>query len=78
MPRYFLNIIDHDETIADPDGSEFATFALAQAEALRSVRELVASRILQGRSLDHMRINVCDGEGLVLGTITAQEVVKFD
>lgn len=77
MPRYFLNIYN-DGDVPDEEGIEADDLDAAKSEAIRGARSLMADHVIEGRpiTLSH-RIEVEDGHGQVLATITFGEVVTI-
>jgi hypothetical protein len=78
MPRYHLNI--HDDAVAlDEDGAEFADLAAAREAAVGGAREMMAARLMGGKpiTLSH-RIEITNGEGVVLATLPFGEMVTIE
>ncbi len=48
MTRYFLHLVDGDDLICDPEGSDLPSIAAAREQALLSARELLAEAIKRG------------------------------
>lgn len=48
MTRYFLHLVDGDDVICDPEGSELPSIAAAREQALLSAREILAEAIKIG------------------------------
>ena len=73
MPCYFFNI-RNDLDADDPEGTELPDGAAARKHALGAARDLVCASIHErgGVNLDH-RIEVADGQGTVLFSVTFRE-----
>lgn len=67
--RYFLDIRDGKTLIRDPDGTEFPTLDAAQAEALKTVRKLLADGIRSGLDMWTKRLEVSDRAGMILAVL---------
>jgi hypothetical protein len=48
MTRYFLHVVDGDDVIYDPEGSDLLDIAAAREQALLSAREMLAEAIKAG------------------------------
>jgi len=48
MARYFLHLVDGDDVICDPEGSDLPSIAAAREQALLSAREILAEAIKLG------------------------------
>jgi hypothetical protein len=48
MARYFLHLVDGDDVICDPEGSDLPSIAAAREQALLSAREILAEAIKSG------------------------------
>lgn len=48
MTRYFLHLVDGDDVICDPEGSDLPGIAAAREQALLSAREILAEAIKRG------------------------------
>lgn len=78
MARYHLHLFN-DIDIVDEEGREFADLSAAEAEAVRSARDVIADHILGGRPicLRH-RMEITDAEGAIVKVIAFQDVVRFE
>jgi len=76
MGTFYLDIIDRDQRVDDPDGQEFPSVEAATEEARLSAREMVASDLREGRPLGlHRLIEVRDELGAVAARITFTEAM---
>lgn len=75
MPHFRFHVVN-DIDAPDDEGQDLDSLALAHLRAIDSARELAAAAVRQGRlNLTH-RIDVEDGEGQVLLTVTFAEAVE--
>lgn len=49
MARYFLHLVDGDDVIGDPEGSDLPDIHAAREQALLSAREILAEAIKLGK-----------------------------
>jgi len=76
MPRYYFHLHDDGEAL-DEEGREFADTDAARAEAIRSVRDLMAEDVKQGKlTLSHW-IGVHDQSGHRVFSVRFREAVEF-
>ncbi len=50
MAKYYLHLVDGDDVICDPEGSDLPSIAAAREHALLSAREILAEAIKRKRS----------------------------
>ncbi|MGW9231247.1 DUF6894 family protein [Pseudorhizobium sp. NPDC055634] len=74
--RYFFHIRDHGETILDEEGDEFDHPEDAAASAVQAVQELASARIKDGLVIDDQRLDLCDENGVLLLSLSFQDVVR--
>lgn len=76
MPRYFLNIRDHDTLIADPDGDDVADLGEARALALAIIRDILERPGTYGRAdiWNHRSFEITDEIGNLVLTIAFSTV----
>jgi hypothetical protein len=74
MPRFFLNIREGNERIADVDGADY----LSIAEAVLSARELMANSILAGRNPGGSRFEIGDDSGHIVLIMPFEEAIGSD
>ena len=68
--RYHFNLREGAEIIPDKEGSEFASFAAARAEARASLLDIVGDDIRSGQPATNWRVEIADREGKVIDTIS--------
>ena len=68
--RYHFHLRDGAEVIPDEEGSEFATFAAARAEARASLLDLVKDDIRSGQPAINWRVEIADRQGKVIDSIS--------
>ena len=73
--RFFLHMRDGDEFIEDLEGIECGDLAMAHAEAVQGVREILAERLRQGKVIDGQKIEIHDESGHVLESFLFRDVV---
>ena len=77
MPRFFFHIYN-DEITHDEEGRELPDLEAARELALESARELVCESVHQGHlNLDH-RIEVADGSGEIVITLTFRDAFTIE
>ena len=67
--RYHFNLRDETDVIPDEEGSEFATFEAARAEARASLLDMVGDDIRSGKPAIDWRIEIADREGRLIDSI---------
>ncbi len=75
MMRYFFNIRDGDQLIRDDEGMRCEDMEAARFEARCSARDLIAQEIAGGRLPDGRKIEITDGDGAVMETVTLRDVL---
>ena len=76
MARYFFHVRDKGgDAIRDREGQELPNLDAARAEAVSSNREMLGERILHGGMIGPHQIEIADGTGEVLATITVTDVL---
>lgn len=66
MPRYFFNIVDRKGTISDPEGLDLSNIGAAKAEALQSIKEMMAATVTSNGSIVDREFHVTDETGHVV------------
>lgn len=61
----------------DPEGAEFQDVETARAEAVRSARELLSQRVLNGEEIDGQSFELTDESGAVVDTVKFLEVLRL-
>jgi hypothetical protein len=75
MARFYLHIVDGDQTIEDLEGAEFSGPDAARDEALISIREVIGHEILSGQGLRLDRSIVIESDGVTTGQILFAEAL---
>ena len=78
MPTFFFHLRDGGELIEDPDGSDLPDLDAARAEAIAGAREAVAEGVRAGKPVLGRSVEIADGAGRVLATVTARDVLGPD
>jgi len=68
--RYHFNLRDGTDVIPDDEGSEFATFSAARAEARASLLDLVKDDLRSGRPAINWHIEIADRQGRLIDSIS--------
>ena len=74
MPRYFFNVYD-DVVAADEEGTELPNLQAARLHAIAGARDLIATQVRHGYLVRSHWIDVVDGEGAVVLSVTFREAV---
>jgi hypothetical protein len=69
VPRFYLDVLDGDQVIEDPDGMDFADLDMAIAEAVAGARDLVAHGIMQNEDVSGQSFLMRDGQGETVATV---------
>lgn len=77
MIRLYFNIRDGDRLSRDPEGAEFLDVETARAEAVRSARELLSQRVLNGEEIDGQSFELTDESGAVVDTVKFRDVLRL-
>lgn len=77
MPRFFFNIRNGDELIADPDGTDLPDLDAAVEEALNDARELLSEIVKLGNLVDGQAFEIADETGKVVRTVSFKDAVRF-
>jgi hypothetical protein len=76
MPWYFFHVLHRNSDKAlDQEGVKLKDCESAQAEAILSLRELVADAIRQGSRATDLGIEIVDEGGEVLSVVNASEII---
>jgi hypothetical protein len=68
MSLYYLHIVDDDDVVLDPDGSDHPNLEAARDEAIDGARQLISDAVRHGSPLRmhrFFRINDADGKTLL-------------
>jgi hypothetical protein len=79
MARYFFDMRDGDELIADEEGVEFLTIDAVQHEAAHALSDMARDEVrLTGNGpARHMAIEVRDGDGPVMHATFSFEIKRL-
>jgi hypothetical protein len=77
MPRYFFHLYNDVDTM-DEEGRTFPDLAAAHANAVKEAREMMLETVAEGRINFSHRIDIEDGTGAVVGTVTFGEAVTVE
>jgi hypothetical protein len=69
MPRFYLNVVDHGETLRDDEGIDLPDIEAARHEAREAIREILADAIRANQEISTVKIEITDGAGSVLETV---------
>jgi len=75
VPRFYLDVLDGDQVLPDPDGIDFADLQTALAEVAKGARDLVASGIRQNQDVSGQSFIIRDGTGAVVATIPFRQTL---
>ena len=77
MPRYYFHLYN-DVDALDPEGAEFPDLAAALTHGQSEVRTMMAAMVREkGQIVLSHRIDIADGDGSVLGTVTFADAVTI-
>jgi len=76
VPRFYLDVLDGDQVIEDPDGMDFADLDMAIAEAVAGARDLVAHGIMQNEDVSGQSFLMRDGQGETVATVPFRETLR--
>jgi hypothetical protein len=75
MPRFYLDVLDGDRVIEDPEGIDFANLDTAIAEAAAGARDLVAHGIMQNEDVSGQVFRIRDGKGGAVATVPFRDTL---
>jgi hypothetical protein len=76
MPWHFFHVLHgNGDKALDQEGVKLKDCEIAQAEAILSLRELVADAIRQGSRATDLGIEIVDEDGEVLSVVNASEII---
>jgi hypothetical protein len=76
VPRFYLDVLDGDQVIEDPDGIDFANLEAAISEATAGARDLVAHGIMQNEDVSGQSFLMRDGQGETVATVPFRETLR--
>lgn len=77
MARYHLHLHDRTGFVEDPEGLELADVNQARVQALKAARSIIKQDVDDGWVDLTGRIEVADGDGAVLLTLSFKEAVRL-
>ena len=75
VPRFYLDVLDSDQVIQDPEGIDFADRETAIAEAVAGARDLVAHGIMQNEDVSGQSFLIRDGKGETVATVPFRDAL---
>ena len=75
MPRFYLDILDDNQVIQDPEGIDFADRDTAIAEAVAGARDLVAHGIMQNEDVSGQSFLIRDSHGETVATLPFRDTL---
>jgi len=75
VPRFYLDVLDSDQVIQDPEGINFANLQTALAEAAAGARDLVAHGIMQNEDVSGHIFLIRDEQGEVVATVPFRDAL---
>ena len=66
MSHLYFHIREGNELIEDLEGAEYTSLGQAHNVAVKSAREIMAARIIAGKSPDHCNFEIVDASGRVV------------
>jgi len=76
VPRYFFNVYD-DVIARDEEGVELPNESAARIQALIGARDIIAEQVKHGYFVRSHWIDVADGQGKVLFSVTFEDAVDI-
>jgi hypothetical protein len=77
MVRLFFHIREGNRMSKDPEGAEFENVEAARMEAVRSARELLSQRVLNGEEIDGQVFELTGDDGTVMATVRFSDVLRL-
>jgi hypothetical protein len=75
MRLFLKTTFSDDEVVSDPDGGNYADLAAATRDSREALKELVIEAVRAESGRVPIKIDICDGEGVILGTAMTKDVV---
>ena len=76
MPLYFLHLHNGSGFVPDEEGRDFPDLAAARAEAVRSIRSVLAEEIRRGCVDLRGRVEIAGTDGETLASVAFGEAVE--
>ena len=74
VPKFFFDILSHDERIDDPIGMEFSNVYSARVEALKAARELMVACLIGSDAV----FDIVDEQGITIAKVPFAEALRTD
>ena len=75
MPIYYFNLREGAKFIRDFEGTDLPDLNSAIDEARQAVREIAADQLRSHERINGRSVEVADGEGEVLASVSVREVL---
>jgi Domain of unknown function (DUF6894) len=75
MPRYYFNLTDRNQTVADGEGMELAGDAAAREEARLFARDLAERKVMNERDWSGWAVAIADERGQHIDSVP---IARFD
>ena len=75
MPQFYLDVLDGDRVIEDPEGIDFADRETAIAEVFAGARDLVAHGIMQNEDVSGQVFRIRGGNGETVATVPFRDTL---
>jgi hypothetical protein len=75
VPRFYLDVLDGDQVIEDPDGMDFANLEAAISEATAGARDLVAHGIMQNEDVSGQVFRIRDHHGETVAAVPFRDTL---
>src|SRR4051794_4306028 len=73
--RFYLDVLDSDQVIQDPEGIDFADRETAIAEAVAGARDLVAHGIMQNEDVSGQSFLIRNNHGETVATVPFRDTL---
>ncbi len=77
MARYFFHIRDGERLSKDPEGADFENLDAARVEAVKSARELLSQKVLNGEEVDGQAFELTAEDGTVIDRVPFRDVLRL-
>jgi hypothetical protein len=77
MIRLYFNIREGNRVSKDLEGGEYEGLQAARAEAVRSARELLSQRVLNGEEIDGQAFELTNDDGAVVDIVRFRDVLRL-
>ena len=75
VARFYLDVLDGDQVIQDPEGIDFANLEAAISEATAGARDLVAHGIMQNEDVSGQSFLIRDGNGETVAAVPFRDTL---